>query len=149
MDVLRGACVGATMGALVAYGIRTFAPHPETQMSEEDDTLAPLLTSAPIVRASFQRLHELKASNPQADEQYTSMLKLVNVLIAADLGKKSHSQFHLNRTCNDLRRGLKSLCAVAGTNREYADTARTLFATEKPTIDEFCDRFLHNMVLGR
>ena len=148
MDVMRGAVVGATFGALIAYGARTFAA-----ASDVDDGIIesmPMLARVPLVAASMKRLSELREASPEAAELYADMLARCNELLEAEAGLHPNlSQFRINRTCCDFKRGLKQLCAKAGENRAFMDTARQLVATESEILDDFCEKYLHNMVLGR
>lgn len=149
---MRGLVVGGTLGALVSYGWRTFSVSSEVLLDQDDAQIAPLLSSNPLLSACFHRLSELKAASPSAKDQFQRMLGLCNDLMRAERGMRSEkprSQFHLNRDVAEFKRSLKTLCAIAGENRQYVDASRTLLATEKQVMDEFCDRFLHNMVLGR
>lgn len=148
MDVIRGAVVGATFGALVAYGARAFAT------ADDGDSAAleavPQLARVPLLAASMHRLAELKDASPAAREVYEEMLAQCNELLEAEVGlRPALSQFHTNRVCCAFKRGVKQLCAKAGENRAFMEAARQLVATESEIVDDFCEKYLHNMVLGR
>lgn len=148
MDVVRGAVVGATLGALGAYAMRAFAVQ-EAAVDETTLSVAPHLRSNPILAASLHRLSELKEANPRSSEIYLGMLQSCETLLRAERADDDNlSQFRLNRVCSGLKRSLRQLCAAAGENRNFTEAARTLVATETDIINDFCERFLHNMVIG-
>ena len=149
MDLARGAVVGATIGAFSAYAMRAFAPAQQLDHNDPTFSVAPHLIGNPLLAASFQRLGELKDANAEAEQMYASMLTLCERLLQSEHAETKPSKFRLNRMCSEFRRSLKQLCAAAGMNREFTEAARTLLATESGIIEEFCERYLYNMVLGR
>jgi hypothetical protein len=148
MDVLRGAVMGATFGALISYGARSFGGENEADAAIIESM--PMLARVPLVAASMTRLAELKDAGPEAASLYAAMLARCNELLEAEAGVHPQlSQFRINRTCCEFKRGLKQLCAKAGENRAFMDAARQLMATESEILEDFSQKYLHNMVLGR